>query len=572
MFLPVNACNKIIKSVISFYKPPKVNVNNLNIMRVRSATTTIKTISANQCNKNQDQILPVQVNYVQSRILSLSHRQVDPSNSQVLPQFNLNLEDYFTHPAPYSRQSELKTTISKKSERLPFNIRSSITERALTLESLPTSKQVNSQTDEHIQDSVRKKLNPSPSVRQNFENVEGKNTSVSDLILKFNALSKVNEQPKTSKLKNTIIFPVISPLPPPTQNSPSNEKNVIKLLMSQKDKTVKKQEEDAVRLLKFGLSNEIPIQKELLALSDEELQILLSSTYVEKSHKLHPLIAYNTPDNEKLETKVDDNVSMLQAYSIFITDLNKILNASYNEDLKITMLSNSIKKVLGMLYYGNANLGIYMNELRHSFWWIPIKHIKNGNELFNLTKNGEANCNLNKLLSVQIENFNYNINLSYEDANEDYLKVYSSVDPERKNNMINTFARKLYNAYLNKSMVDIFKLTSDFMYLHMIPNANGRASQIIRDSFALMLNQAPFPALTSMSHYINLDTKPTEKHLEFMQAIFIEKLDAIKNGRFDDLMSEEKLQILLSKYETDPDITLDYEYYKFIGINARSQQ
>ncbi|MHA1067155.1 hypothetical protein ACR9GP_25360 [Enterobacter ludwigii] len=57
-------------------------------------------------------------------------------------------------------------------------------------------------------------------------------------------------------------------------------------------------------------------------------------------------------------------------------------------------------------------------------------------------------------------------------------------------------------AYSNNDINRIDEICSDFMYMHLLPNANGRVSQVIRNCFSLAMNVIPCAMLTQMTPYI----------------------------------------------------------------------
>ena len=161
--------------------------------------------------------------------------------------------------------------------------------------------------------------------------------------------------------------------------------------------------------------------------------------------------------------------------------------------------------------------------------------------------------------NFKIENFSQNISV-YFDENKN-IKIFSSIEAKYKLGILNKLSTELLSSYNNKDLLNIFKITSDFMYLHMLPNANGRISQVMRDCFALMLNEAPFPALTPMSHYMYIDSIPNQTHLSFMQSLFFKRLDMIKENNFKDLLSKNTIHSLITKNKGNEALDIDVERY-----------
>lgn len=417
--------------------------------------------------------------------------------------------------------------------------------------------------------NLTRTISPENDESSAFENLVSMVNSLE--ILETNAEAQSVNIP--TKTKDEIFLPEIS----------SNHEHIEYLLLN-KDENLKKQELDALSLFVSALSPNIPIQNKLLSLSSKQLSILLPYTYVESSHKLNPVIAYNTPDTSSFcNTSMDDNVAMIKAYSVFLFDLNLILNGSENIKTKRVLLAASIKKVFGILLYGNEKNTGYMVDDNITSFTIPINTVYNNYLLGKKIRSDMAEFNNKNIFpgnipikkemmcNHYIETFKTKISLYF--INAFYLRVCSFTTSTQKNDIIDLLAAELLVSYECKDLLNIFKVTSDFMYTHILPNANGRASQIFKDCFALMLNESPFGSLTCMSHYMYLDSTPEKNHLEFMQAIFIKRLDAIKENDFAILIEENQINTLIAECEENGPLKVDIDNYrKLIKGNALFKQ
>lgn len=343
----------------------------------------------------------------------------------------------------------------------------------------------------------------------------------------------------------------------------------INYLLSEKGESIIKQEEKALNEFICSLSSAIPIQKEMSKLSIKQLSILLPFTYVESAHKLNPLIAYNTPDEGSKETTLDDNVAMIKAYGLFLSDLNVILNGQENRSAKETLLATSIMKIFGMLLYGDAKSQDYMGKTTVISFITDINSLANKDtfrselvmdDFFKNAMIENVNLNRDTTYTLHIKTFKTDISLYF--INHDNVKFTSYTSRKMKRNIVEVLSAELLESYRTKNLLNIFKVTSDFMYTHMLPNANGRASQVMRDCFALMLNESPFIALTNLSHYMYINSMPQDEHLKFMQTLFTKRLNSIKSGDFEDLIGDAQINELISSSLASEGLKNDLSYYR----------
>lgn len=98
------------------------------------------------------------------------------------------------------------------------------------------------------------------------------------------------------------------------------------------------------------MGTESKMQARLSKLDNKQLQILLPYLYVEATHKLNPIIAYNTKDAGFKGCKEDDNALMIKGYTLLLSRLNAIYNDknSHYED-KVRRVGYSIENLAELL-------------------------------------------------------------------------------------------------------------------------------------------------------------------------------------------------------------------------------
>ena len=118
-------------------------------------------------------------------------------------------------------------------------------------------------------------------------------------------------------------------------------------------------------------------------------------------------------------------------------------------------------------------------------------------------------------------NLGYSFNWSKE-VKDDKQTIFNfyGIHPNTeslKSDALTHFVEKIIDAYEKKDALMIFNLTTELQYLHIFDNANGRVSQIIRDSFCLLMGKLPYAALTNMSHYIHAFQDADSHYLDYLR-------------------------------------------------------
>ncbi|CRG49827.1 pentapeptide repeat-containing protein [Yersinia wautersii] len=273
---------------------------------------------------------------------------------------------------------------------------------------------------------------------------------------------------------------------------------------------------DKIEKFKEVLDVKNKIQQRFHNLDNKQLQILLPCLYVEAAHRLNPVMAYREKDKGYSATEENDNVLMIEGYTSLLSTLNNALTPNENQchAERVKNIALGIEKLIEILL-GSNTLCI---ENLTSYFRVHNSQIYKFKTLHKEIEKGKLTLNALK----------YDIGLTIDTNGEVTFNGVIDNTIENKNKILYEFSNKLVSAHAKNDIVEIFKLTSDFQYLHLLPNANGRVSQIIRDCFSIHLGQLPFSALNSMSHYLYLNEPVDKRHLLFMQNNFDEVFTAIE--------------------------------------------
>lgn len=318
-----------------------------------------------------------------------------------------------------------------------------------------------------------------------------------------------------------------------------------------------KNEIAAIKQFKESLNVNNKLQARLSKLDDKQLQILLPCLYVEAAHELNPILAYNTKDIG-YGCDNDDNVAMLQGYTHLLSTLNNTFdpNKKLSFEAKVKETLTSIEELVTLLIGPNAIYYKYNYDSRSHFTFNKMDLYK--------SKNLDHTIENRKLTLSSLES---DIELFFVDDVGVTNKGIIDFSPENRKQVMSKFASELVCAHAENDISKIFKLTSDFQYLHLLPNANGRTSQIIRDCFAINLGELPFSALHIMSHYTYLNEPVNKKHLNFMQRNFEKTLIAVENKKLTTDVyrktSPEAIKELLEESRKESAIEHDVDRFLF---------
>ncbi len=320
------------------------------------------------------------------------------------------------------------------------------------------------------------------------------------------------------------------------------------------------QENDAIDAFRASLDTENKMQARLSKLDNQQLQILLPYLYVEATHWQNPIIAYNMKDIGFNYSKEDDNALMIKGYASLLSTLNGALGSNHNfsYENKVAKVASGIKKLAALLteplFIADRGNTIFHIEKNYIFDFDKLQHKIENNKL-------------------TLDALKYDIEIFTKKNGIKALRGVIDNSIANKTKILDQFSRKLVNTHAQSDITGIFKLTSDFQYLHLLPNANGRTSQIIRDCFALHLGELPFSTLACMSHYIYLSGPVNQKHLDFMQKNSNAVLTAIEEKRLTTNIYKEIIDEQIPFIEKDSathfDATMFYSAY-YRNENAKN--
>lgn len=300
-------------------------------------------------------------------------------------------------------------------------------------------------------------------------------------------------------------------------------------------------------------------QSRLSTLTDLQIKILLPCIYVEASHKFNPLTAYNQKDMGEGDSGIDDNVAMLSGYGIFMKALNSISGMGGKSN-KVECLLSSFKELVRVM----LNVQLDESSLCHhdSHYVTHVSDVYDGDVLHKLLTE--------KMYSLNIKTLSYGHHLDMLPMDSSYRKsseyfLINGLHDKGEARILDVM-RGIFESYIEALEIDniekVFQITTDFQYLHLLPNANGRISQILRDCAAIYKGQLPFSALTECSHYRYLHHPVSKEHIEFMQALTEDILCAIENKTLTMGICKKDPYDILMKYEGNPFIHQDILSFK----------
>lgn len=315
-------------------------------------------------------------------------------------------------------------------------------------------------------------------------------------------------------------------------------------------------EPEAINLFRSSLDSENPLQKRIESLDNNQLMIYLPLIFVEHAHRLDPLLAYHTYEINDFYLH-DDNINMITAYANFLKSLNEgfLNNYSITQENKCNKLSIMIKKLVEVILVSPSKFN-FKNGL---FFNLKLDKIYKQDEFL-------KKISTDNTLKLSSMNASVIIEPNYDFGEK--IKCMRGINDRSESNIERVFSEfltKLIDAHNQKDLKKIFELTSDFQYLHLFSNGNGRISQVIRDCFAIYMGMHPFSNLHSMSPYSFLGMPAEQKLLDFMQKNSEEILIAVEKRELtpDNYLREspEARDRLLAAGKTHPAVQLDIQTF-----------
>ncbi|AOP98033.1 hypothetical protein [Enterobacter roggenkampii] len=303
---------------------------------------------------------------------------------------------------------------------------------------------------------------------------------------------------------------------------PQIDLNYIQLLdvANNKEAGLLAQEKEVAELLLKALENDSGVNSRLSKLTNEQIRVLFPCIYVEANHKLNPIKAYNTKDRGVGDKNVDDNVAMLRGYSTFlsaVTEVTEDKKKGKSLEERADSLLNSFHKLVGTL----ANVGLENVFGDHgAYYSVNEKDIYN---LEGMKKNLKGGALAKKLKTLSC---GHEVGVVTLYPNIMFCDIRESAD--QKNNIMHEIFMKYLSCLDDGDVLGIFQVTADFQFLHLLQNANGRSSQIMRDCALMHLGYLPLSSLTNISHYLSPQQPVELEHFTFMQNISEELLSGVE--------------------------------------------
>ncbi|RAY95868.1 hypothetical protein DP187_24265 [Enterobacter cloacae] len=298
-------------------------------------------------------------------------------------------------------------------------------------------------------------------------------------------------------------------------------------------------EKEVAELLLTALKNDPGVNRRLPKLTNEQIRVLFPCIYVEANHRLNPIKAYNTKDKGVGDKNVDDNVAMFRGYSDFlraVTEVAEDKKKGKSVEERADSLLISFHKLVGTL----ANVSLDNVYGGHGAYYSVNKNsIFDFEGMKNKLKGGAIAKKL-KTLSC-----NHKIGVVTLDSDVMFCDIRESVD--KKNKIMHEIFMKYLSCLDEGDVLGIFQVTADFQFLHLLQNANGRSSQIMRDCALMHLGYLPLSSLTNISHYLSPQQPVELEHFTFMQNISEELLSGVE---------QKKLTLSLCKRNT-PELRAD---------------
>ncbi|WP_299144015.1 hypothetical protein [uncultured Vibrio sp.] len=303
-------------------------------------------------------------------------------------------------------------------------------------------------------------------------------------------------------------------------------------------------DEDEVVTNFKGLLKNSGIQGRMKRLNNDMLQLLLSFTFVPMTcmdRVGYPSGAFDIIDDRSAVSGRSDTYWYIRAFTHFFSKLIKLDEVKI--DNRASYIEKSIYEVANLMLNGKDDF----NENLESIGYFPC------------SKSDILDLNDNKNIGI------FNARVEY--ASEHKITIHGSYEHKIIERASKEIIKLMSIDDVKKKLMGIFSLTVDLQYAHVFRNANGRMSQVIRDSFSLLYNESLFPMLTSMSHYINPISGIDEEHFTFMQNMFSNALEKIELGSKElssiMLLSVNDVATELNRNRYNKSILLDICMYQY---------
>ncbi len=325
------------------------------------------------------------------------------------------------------------------------------------------------------------------------------------------------------------------------------------------------QEKAAAEQLLVALGNNAGVSNRISKLSNEQIRIFFPCVYVEAKHKLNPITAYNTKDMGygDEDEKHDDNVAMLLGYGNFLTAVKEAADGKekgMSLDARADLLLNSYHHLAGTLI-NEAPSEIFKSSAAESAYRVPEESVFKPEDIYAYFRRNSFQHPLKTISCGHV------LGILPMNRGITYCTAYES---SKKDTIMHEILMKYISAIDSGNVGDIIQTTVDYQFLHLLPNANGRSSQIMRDCALMHLGRLPLSSLTTNSHYLS-PLEPIEcEHFSFMEEISEEILSAVEQQNLTLSLCKKGTPILATALaERAKTPAIEFDVKQFLGKEAK---
>ncbi|WP_252090963.1 hypothetical protein [Pseudomonas sp. MWU13-3659] len=321
------------------------------------------------------------------------------------------------------------------------------------------------------------------------------------------------------------------------------------------------QEQAAAEQLIAALNNNTGVSNRLSKLSNEQIRVFFPCVYVEAKHRLNPIVAYNTKDTGCGDIEHDDNVAMLQGYGDFLTAVQEAAEGKAEGRSSAARTERLLDRYLHLAgTLTNMNPGDVFKGAGANYS-VPATTVFKHEDIY-------KHLNGNPFLN-QIKTLSCGHRLGIVPIDENIMYCVTISDPEKKEAIIREVLTNYISAIDTRNIDSLLQVTSDYQFLHFLPNANGRSSQIMRDCALMHLGHFPLSSLTTNSHYLSPQQPVEHEHFLFMQKNTEEILSAIEQQNLTLSLCKKNTPHLAARLIADARTdAIKFDVGQFLGEDA----
>ncbi|MFM5540450.1 hypothetical protein ACET8U_22735 [Aeromonas veronii] len=299
----------------------------------------------------------------------------------------------------------------------------------------------------------------------------------------------------------------------------NKECNKIKRTVNEKNSFLLKQEIAAADNLGKAINR--CDNNKLSKLSNEQIRIYFPFVYVEAKHKLNPVVAYNKKDigdRGNDDPMHDDNVAMLNGYADFLNAIIDDQAAKARGESLSSRASNLLEHYFTLAgNLTNTEPHRIFSHNADASYQVNVKEMFKGEELVSQTN------------KATIKTISCGHDLGIFGMGEK-IAISDCHAPEYKKEVMQVILQKYLDAIDKKDITKVQQCMIDYQFLHLLPNANGRSCQIMRDCALMLLGFYPLASLTSNSNYLSPIEPVNLDHIIFMETMSKNILDALEKN------------------------------------------